>query len=83
MDLLNTLEDLARKGNGNAASDVGVACLLASAAVKGALFNVEINVASLPREMAADVIEESRGMREACSQVAKGVMHAVHDRIQS
>ena len=83
MMLLQTLEDLAQKGNGNAASDVGVASLLASAAVKGALFNVEINVASLPQEMATDVIEESRGMREACSQVARGVMHAVHDRIQS
>ena len=83
MALLRTLEDLAAKGNGNAASDVGVASLLASAAVKGALFNVEINVASLPPEMAVDVIEESRGMREACSKVARGIMHAVHDRIQS
>ena len=83
MELLHTLEQLAAKGNGNAASDVGVASLLASAAVKGALFNVEINIASLPPEMASSVIEESRGMREACSQVARGIMHAVHDRIQS
>ena len=83
MELLHTLEQLAAKGNGNAASDVGVASLLASAAVKGALFNVEINIASLPPEMASGVIEESRGMREACSQVARGIMHAVHDRIQS
>ena len=83
MELLHTLEQLAAKGNGNAASDVGVASLLASAAVKGALFNVEINIASLPPEMASGVIEESLGMREACSQVARGIMHAVHDRIQS
>ena len=83
MELLQTLEGLAAKGNGNAASDVGVASLLASAAVKGALFNVEINVASLPPEMAAGVVEGSHGMREACSKVARGVMHAVHERIQS
>ena len=83
MELLHTLEQLAAKGNGNAASDVGVASLLASAAVKGALFNVEINISSLPPETASGVIEESRGMREACSQVARGIMHAVHDRIQS
>lgn len=83
MELLHTLEPIASKGNGNAASDVGVASLLASAAVKGALFNVEINVASLPPEMAAGVVEQSKGMREACSQVARGVMHAVHDRIQT
>jgi len=47
------------------------------------LFNVEINVASLPPDMAAAVVEESKGMREACSNVARGVMHAVHDRIQT
>lgn len=82
MKLLSTLEPLALNGNGNAASDVGVASLLASAAVKGALFNVEINVASLPAEMAASVIEESLGMRGSCSEVSKLVMHAVHNRIQ-
>ena len=83
MDLLNVLEDLATRGNANAASDVGVASLLASAAVKGALFNVDINVASLPAEMAQPVIEQCSGMREECSRVSRLVMHAVHDRINS
>lgn len=82
MELLSILEPLASHGNGNAASDVGVASLLASAAVKGALFNVEINVASLPEAMAAPVVQESAGMRGACSEVSKLVMHAVHNRIQ-
>ena len=82
MELLSKLEQLALYGNGNAASDVGVASLLASAAVKGALFNVEINVASLPDTMAAPVVEQSVGMRGACSEVSKLIMHAVHGRIQ-
>lgn len=82
MELLSKLEQLALYGNGNAASDVGVASLLASAAVKGALFNVEINVASLPESMAAPVVEQSVGMRGACSDVSKLIMHAVHGRIQ-
>lgn len=82
MELLSKLEQLALYGNGNAASDVGVASLLASAAVKGALFNVEINVASLPESMAAPVVEQSVGMRGACSEVSKLIMHAVHGRIQ-
>ena len=83
MDLLNVLADLATHGNANAASDVGVASLLASAAVKGALFNVDINVASLPTEMAKPVIEQSSGMREECSRISRLVRHAVHDRINS
>ena len=82
MELLAKLESLALNGNANAASDVGVASLLASAAVKGALFNVEINVASLPEAMATSVVEQSAGMRGACSEVSKLVMHAVHNRIQ-
>ena len=39
-DLLVMLPELAQKGNANAVSDVGVAGLLASAASKGAVFNV-------------------------------------------
>ena len=81
MKLLSSLEDLARLGNSNAASDVGVASLLASAAVKGALFNVDINVASLPDEMGAPVANETNGMREECSTISRGIMHAVHERI--
>ena len=83
MKLLDVLEDLARDGNGNAASDVGVASLLASAAVKGALFNVDINVSSLPETMSSELIEASAGMREECSARSRLVMHAVHDRINS
>ena len=83
MSLLSVLEELALHGNANAASDVGVASLLASASVKGALFNVEINVASLPEPMAAPVVLASKGMREQCSEISRRVMHAVHDRIQS
>ena len=43
LNLLKVLPDLASLGNDNAVSDVGVAGLLASAALKGAIFNIEIN----------------------------------------
>ena len=48
LDLLKLLPELASLGNENAVSDVGVAGLLASAALKGAIFNIEINLNSLP-----------------------------------
>ncbi len=58
--LLEHLPELARKGNVNTVSDIGVASLLASAACKGALFNVEINVSSLPEEMGGTLKEENK-----------------------
>ena len=47
LQLLLCQEELALTGNANAVTDVGVASLLASAACKGALFNVQINAISL------------------------------------
>ncbi|MGB2121498.1 MAG: cyclodeaminase/cyclohydrolase family protein, partial [Candidatus Poseidoniaceae archaeon] len=55
LTLLELLPELAAKGNGNAVSDVGVAGLLASAACKGALFNVDINLPGLPEDMAIEI----------------------------
>ncbi|MGH2349888.1 MAG: cyclodeaminase/cyclohydrolase family protein [bacterium] len=45
--VLALMPDLARAGNPNAISDVGVAAVLAHAAVRGALLNVAINVKSI------------------------------------
>lgn len=81
MKLLNCLEKLAIHGNGNAVSDVGVASLLASAAVKGALFNVEINLQSLPMEIGEGMRSNIDKIRLDCSTVSRCVMHAVHERI--
>tara|TARA_B100001094_G_scaffold325678_1_gene380437 strand:+ start:953 stop:1609 length:657 start_codon:yes stop_codon:yes gene_type:complete len=81
MKLLSCHQGLALRGNANAVSDVGVAALLASAAVKGALFNVEINLQSLPVEMGADMRKKVKGIRKSCSEVSREIMHAVHERI--
>ena len=81
LELLSCQQALAERGNANAVSDVGVAALLASAAVKGALFNVEINLQSLPEDMGADMRQQIPELRMKCSEVSRKIMHAVHDRI--
>ena len=81
MELLACQEALAQTGNGNAVSDVGVAALLTSAAIKGALFNVEINLQSLPGEMGVEMRVNVPKMRILCSEISRKIMHAVHEQM--
>jgi glutamate formiminotransferase/formiminotetrahydrofolate cyclodeaminase len=62
---------VAARGNTNAASDAGVAALLAEAGCKGAAFNARINVAALEdRSLGAPLVEEAARLVEATSQRA-------------
>ncbi len=79
--LLSALPELARKGNANAVTDVGVAGLLASAAAKGAIFNVEINLDSLPNSMAESVRKALPGLKEQTRIASRSVMDAVRERM--
>ena len=80
-ELLEVLPELANKGNGNAVSDVGVASLLASAAVKGALFNVDINIGSLPDQMVGDLGERSKEILEKSRILSKESVQNVRNRL--
>lgn len=80
-DLLVLLPELAEKGNANAVSDVGVAGLLASAASKGAVFNVEINLDSLPEDMGVDVRSGLNDLKERTKTASRAVMEAVRNRM--
>ncbi len=81
LELLSRLPDLARLGNANAVTDVGVAGLLARAAAKGALFNVDINLDSLPEGMAADLNRQSSQVSEATRIASRAVMDEVRARM--
>ena len=79
--LLKHLPLLAEVGNANAVSDVGVAALLASAACKGALFNVDINVSSLPEDIASPLADEAQTILEECRDLSRKAMDAVRARL--
>ena len=81
LNLLDLLPDLARKGNANAVTDVGVAGLLVSAAAKGAVFNVEINLDSLPSEMGAELRDRLPELQEHIRKRSREVMDAVRERM--
>jgi glutamate formiminotransferase/formiminotetrahydrofolate cyclodeaminase len=62
---------VAARGNTNAASDAGVAALLAEAGCKGAAFNVRINVAALEdRSLGAPLLKEAARLVEATGRHA-------------
>lgn len=64
-DVADLAVTVAEKGNTNAASDAGVAALLAEAGCRGAAFNVRINVAALDdRSAGAPLLEELSGLVE-------------------
>ena len=81
LELLELLPELAAKGNANAVSDVGVAGLLASAACKGALFNVDINLPGLPEDMAQGIRKESPSIKENARIFSRNIMDEVRDRL--
>ncbi len=83
LELLLTHEKLATYGNANAVTDVAVASLLASAACKGALFNVEINANSLPNEISTNLLAVVKDIRLKASQLSKSVIKAVFDRLEN
>ena len=81
LELLEVLPELAAKGNGNAVSDVGVAGLLASAACKGALFNVDINLPGLPDGMAQEIRGNIPDIKENAKILSRKVMDEVRERL--
>ncbi len=81
LELLEQLVELANVGNSNAISDVGVSGLLASAACKGGLFNVEINLSSLPEHYAKEIREESPLIMVKSKKLSRQIMDNVKGNI--
>ena len=81
LDLLKVMVPLSRYGNQNAISDIGVAALLATAGCKGALFNVEINLNSLPSDYGSEMRGNYELINDECRTLSKDIMHNVKQRL--
>ena len=81
LQLLETMQDIVEDCNANAISDVGVAALLANAGCKGALFNVEINLNSLPDNYGESMRKNVESINNKCRAISKKIMHVVKARM--
>lgn len=78
LQVLKLAQQLPGKFNTNAASDLGVAALNLSAAVRGAWLNVLINLGSLKdAELAADYRARGQQIVQEAQQIADGIYQAI------
>ena len=80
IEAIELAELAAEKGNRNAITDVGVAALLAQAAMRGAGLNVQINLAAIADHAWRDSVEAD--LKALLQQGAKR-SHALHDLVTS
>lgn len=82
-EVLGLAKLLAPIGNRNAISDVGVAALLAAAAVRGAGLNVEINLPHLAEDdpLRGDAAEELAGLTATADERERAIRATVAGRL--
>ena len=81
--LMDAFAELGRIGNKNLISDVGVAAILAEAALRGAKMNVEINLAGLnDEELVREVQSEVDASMAEAAAAMKDIVSRVERRIR-
>jgi len=79
---MEVLEEMARIGNPNSISDVGVGTLAARACVRGAFLNVKINASGLDdKEFINDIIKKGNLVEEKTTAKEKEILELVESKI--
>jgi glutamate formiminotransferase/formiminotetrahydrofolate cyclodeaminase len=81
-DVAELAHAVAERGNTNAASDAGIAALLADAGCVGASYNVRINVGSLSdRSLGAQLADDARRFVERTRELTRRAREIVEERL--
>lgn len=84
MNGLRLMDTVLRYGNGNTLSDIGVAVLLLSSAVEGAILNIKINLPGLAdRDLAERYALHIGKQLKDMTVLKESLMTEIHDRLQS
>ncbi len=82
IDLLTLLDELVQVGSRSAVSDIGVAALLAQAAIDGALLNVMININQIKDEKLSEAFRRQHdALTERSKQLSSSCLAAVQARL--
>jgi len=82
LDVLELCSWAAAHGNPNALSDAGVASLLAQAGLRGALYNVEINLSSIrDPEFKEKMLQEKEAILKKALQLQEELKETVESRL--
>lgn len=84
LEVLKLAKIVAEKGNANAASDAGVASLMALSAVQGAGLNVKINVPGIKNDAFVDRMKNEVKMIIAeATKLQREIIETVHQKIET
>ena len=82
LEVMKFTEVVIDKGNPNCLSDAGVGCLMAHAGLKGAIFNVQINLGSIKdEEYKASLAEEIKNIEDEAENLAKQIIAKVKSQL--
>ncbi|MEL7568666.1 MAG: cyclodeaminase/cyclohydrolase family protein [Dehalobacterium sp.] len=75
-------KSVSEKGNPNALSDAGVACLMAYAGLHGALLNVEINIGSIKDPLfVSELNSKKESILHEGKQLQEEILKAIHHKL--
>jgi formiminotetrahydrofolate cyclodeaminase len=82
LQVIKFSETVVTKGNPNCLSDGGVGCLMAVAGVKGAIFNVKINLSSIKDKAYKRRIEtEIQNLEEETEKISREVITFINNQL--